>query len=303
MVSDKDAEIPILILFYNRPAPLRELIDSLRVEEPALIYFSSDGARTPNDEPLVTECREMVNNISWPCKIVKLYSEENLGMSAQSLMAIESAIEAHAGLLVIEDDCIPVPGFFDFMRRAIKDFGNDSRVAAFCGSNPAGRTPLIGNYVYSASTRFRPWGHYIKKTHWKSYVSSGIIDSMTISRCIVEASKYSGILTKVIKLKIFLAHRRSIGNSDISMDIYFYSKGYLSLVPRENLVRNIGSGFYATHTKEIPDISLVPTRRVDYVGGGLQKLRVLRRTEVLEGWFTAMWWIKINFLSIKKILH
>ena len=71
---------PILILGFNRPNLLRELIKRIKVFEPEKIYISIDGARKKNtkDKKLIEKIKKKVlNEISWDCDLKTKFFENS----------------------------------------------------------------------------------------------------------------------------------------------------------------------------------------------------------------------------------
>jgi len=273
---------------------LSQLLQALEREKPETLYLVSDGPRYPEDIPLIAECRAIAEKISWPCSVTRIYSETNLGMGPRSLSAIDQAMSNHEGLLILEDDCIPREGLLQYLRVANENFVEDDSVASYGGYNPIGRTPLLGNEIYSASTSFRGWGQYLKKKHWEEYKANGILPYLNGWTCLREALKYPGFFNKCIKFKILFAHRKDIGHGDISISTFFLRNNYLCLVPRENLIDYIGVGDDATHTAEVPSLMLRQRYDIDFNrNNGLRSgIRPIKRVDVIYGWLTAVWLAK-----------
>ena len=82
---------PILVIGFNRPELVSELINHLRNIEPSVIYFAVDGPRKNviTDEKQVENTKAVVNEIDWPCRISTKFSSENLGCQQSVITAIE----------------------------------------------------------------------------------------------------------------------------------------------------------------------------------------------------------------------
>ena len=285
-------DIPTMVFFYNRPRNMKKMLQALKISKPRTLYLVSDGPKDFKDAPLVEECRAIVDKIEWDCRVTRIYSEQNMGMALRSFSATDKVIGDHEGLLMLEDDCIPRPEFFEYLETAIAQVRLNGRVAAIGGYNPIGRTPLNSDHYYTASSSFRGWGVYLKAKHWEDYKKSGIIEAMTIKDCLAEASKYPGMLLKVIKFKIIYAERRKVGHGDISLGSFFHRNNLLALVPRESLIDYVGEGPDATHTQNVPNLALPTKRDINYSNPPDLGILEVNRVDVLEGWFIAVWFIR-----------
>lgn len=237
----------------------------------------------------MNRCREIASSISWECEVTRFYFEDNAGIGARSINAISDVLKIHDGVLILEDDCIPKAGAYEFLAAAITQLDGNPRIASIGTFNPIGRTPFLRDAPLSLSTTFRGWGPYLKRRHWEEYKETFSITPLGALSCLSEAAKYPGLATKLIKLKMLLGHRKEPSHADRYMNIFFRSRGYLSAVPRENLLDNIGFGERATNTVLLPGV------KIPLKGDLLNNLefaepvKIAKRIDRLEGWFIAAW--------------
>ena len=72
---------PVAIFLYRRPAHVRELTDRLQLVRPAKVWLVADGPKDTTEKNLCEQARQAAEaGISWPCQIVRLYSDTNLGL-------------------------------------------------------------------------------------------------------------------------------------------------------------------------------------------------------------------------------
>ena len=88
-------EIPILIIVFNRIEETKKLLDSLRILKPKKIYVACDGPRKNKleEHEIVIKVRNLINTIDWDCKIIRKFSEENLGCKINIIEAIDWLFE------------------------------------------------------------------------------------------------------------------------------------------------------------------------------------------------------------------
>lgn len=291
--------IPVLLIFFNRPWALKQSFEAIGELRPEFLYLASDGPRSKADILLVEECRRLVSQIHWPCQVTRVYSDRNQGMRETSLNAISKALELHNGVLVLEDDCVPSKMSLQFISKVLGRENRNSRVASIGLYNPIGKTPFTKD-LYSASASFRGWGQYIRKPHWDEYIQTGIREELSLRDCIKESLLFRGFLTKLIKFRILTSHRRKVGHGDISLTIFLRSRGYLSIVPSQSLVSNIGIGFDATHTKSLPPGASLSLRPYSGKTGLPRKLKLRHRIDILEGWQILSWGLFGRFLRNRE---
>jgi len=63
--------VPVLIVAFNRPEKLKNLLESLRASAPPVVMLAVDGPREgiSSDNQLVANTQKMVEIIDWKCVI------------------------------------------------------------------------------------------------------------------------------------------------------------------------------------------------------------------------------------------
>ena len=53
-------DVPVLILFFNRPQQLSQVFEQVKKARPSRLFLYQDGARNERDLPGIEACREIV---------------------------------------------------------------------------------------------------------------------------------------------------------------------------------------------------------------------------------------------------
>ena len=80
-------DIPVVIIFYNRPEKLKRLFIELKKFKPQKLFLISDGAKNTNDKEKILKCRKLIKP-DWKCKIYKNFSKKNLGCRKRVLSGL-----------------------------------------------------------------------------------------------------------------------------------------------------------------------------------------------------------------------
>jgi hypothetical protein len=169
---------PVLLLGFNRPEKMAQLITSLAVSKPSQVLIAIDGPRpqSSTDADLVRMTQETVALITWPATVVTRFRDENLGLRAAVVDAVSWATSDYGRVIVLEDDCVPGPDFVPFTTHMLDRFRDESRIAHVNGynlvasknlSNPASQIRLT-RYPesYAWATWERAWKHYDNDLTW-----------------------------------------------------------------------------------------------------------------------------------------
>jgi hypothetical protein len=176
-----------LLLGFNRPDKMRQMLEPLRGLKPRHVFVSVDGPRT--GRPFEAEqCRQTQiaaeEGIDWPCEVHRLYRETNVGCRAAVSGAITWALSKVEEVVVIEDDCIVDSTFFTMCRTLLDRHRNDEHVFCVAAVNfQAGRKRGDGDYY--ASKYPHCWGWATWKRAWSHYE-----DDIESLRPFVESSEF-----------------------------------------------------------------------------------------------------------------
>lgn len=178
-------EVPLLIIGFNRPAKLRQLIDSLRVQQPQNLVVSLDGPRIGRemDAKLVSQCRNEVALIDWPCSLEVIAHEVNLGLRKAVQTSVSQVVDKFGSVIVLEDDVVVGPQFLEFMRWALDTYAPDKSVMHINGYNVVPKDRLARPMDKCRLTRYpesfawatweRAWRNYDESLTWALEASVG----------------------------------------------------------------------------------------------------------------------------------
>jgi len=124
-------DVPVMICGFNRPETLGRVVDALRHVKPSRLYFVLDAPRDGNqsDTRCVEECKKIFGRkFDWPCKIYRNYAEKNMGCGKRMTSGISWVFEHEDRAIILEDDCVPHPSFFQFCDELLERYKDDSRV-------------------------------------------------------------------------------------------------------------------------------------------------------------------------------
>lgn len=254
----------VLFLVFNRLDTTKQVFDEIRQAKPPRLYIAADGARTnkEGEAQKVQAVRDYImQNIDWECEIQTLFRDENLGCKYAVSGAITWFFENEEQGIILEDDCLPSQSFFWFCEELLERYKNDLRVWHIGGTNPIDTQLISNEYYFSEYNRI--WGWASWKRAWSVYdveISAWPnIKSMHVLKEILgesEENKYEEILDKV--------YQGQIDTWDYQWFLLRLLNGK-AVVPKVNLISNIGFGAEATHTFNIENkLSKLPRGEVDF---------------------------------------
>lgn len=248
-VPRPDCQTPVLFLIHRRPRHASRVLDGIRQARTARLLVAADG---PENDAACQETRRIVlEGIDWPCDVVTRFSETRLGCRRAVASALDWAFAHHEALVVLEDDCVPAPGFFGFCQAMLERYHDSEEIMQICGSNLIGSCQRGASYFFS---RFGPiWGWASWRRAWESYdvelkAWSEIRNSGRLK--ILCPEPFEAAWRKEVLDEV---HRGDLDTWDYQWAFAKLACGGLNIVPSTNLVSNIGFGHEATHTSDPND--------------------------------------------------
>ena len=123
-------------MVFNRPDTTKQVFETIRKARPAQLFVAADGPREnrPDEAEKCAEVRRIVDNgIDWDCKVHRLYRDKNLGCKIACSSAIDWFFEHVDEGIILEDDTLPHPTFFQFCEELLKRYRDDERIMLISG--------------------------------------------------------------------------------------------------------------------------------------------------------------------------
>lgn len=240
----------VLFLVFNRPDTTKQVFESIRKAKPPRLYVAADGPRSTKEgeaETVQTVRDYVMKRIDWECEVKVLFREENLGCKYAVSSAITWFFENEEMGIILEDDCLPSQSFFWFCEELLVRYRDDTRIMAVSGDNfQFGRTRAEYSYYFSRyshvwgwATWRRAWMNYdVDMRAWPEIKAGGWLYDLFGN--LSEVEYWQRIIDKV--------YSGQIDTWDHQWTFACWINNGLAVLPRTNLVTNVGFNADATHT-------------------------------------------------------
>lgn len=248
-------KVPVLFIVFNRPDTTAKVFAAVREAKPSVLYIAADAPRKNNDSD-IDKCRltrEITEQVDWPCTVKRLYQEQNLGCSIGPRTAFNWFFSSEKEGIILEDDCVPHPDFFQFASEMLERFRENKQIISINGSN-LGYTFNDESYCFSRFMNMWGWATWADRaatidyslTQWKKVkhplwflykqMRQGLFDT-DINWYKYWQHKFDLTITK-----------ENITWWDWQWIFHQIVHKQISVVPAVNLISNIGFDADATHT-------------------------------------------------------
>jgi len=216
--------------------------------------MAADAARASREGEAehVALVREIATDVDWPCEVLTLFREENLGCKYAVSDGITWFFEHEEQGIILEDDCLPNQSFFWFCETLLQRYAADERVAVVTGDNFQNgqhRGELGASYYFSKYNHC--WGWASWRRAWQ-YYQGDLPFWPEWSQSDDWREKTPDTVERRYWRKIF--ERVRAGEIDSwaypwTASVWYH--GGLTATPNINLVSNIGFDADSTHTNDI----------------------------------------------------
>lgn len=170
-----NTKLPILILAYNRPDLVAQVMQVVQVYQPPRLYLACDGHRSQKSgdaERVLETQRVMKQSVNWKCEIHTLFREHNLGCAQGVYEAISWFFEYEEYGIILEDDVLVSQDFFKLCEYLLPRYKDEDRIMQIVSRNTSRRTDISNTYVYIQSDNC--WG-------WATWRRAWVYMDMTMS--------------------------------------------------------------------------------------------------------------------------
>lgn len=243
---------PVALFIFNRPDNAEKLVQAIRQAKPSQLLVVADGPRQDKVGEL-EKCqatRAVIEQIDWNCEILKNYSDVNLGCGKRLSTGLNWVFEEVNEAIVLEDDCLPHPTFFEFCETMLDMYRHDERIMTITGCNPLIEWKSdIQSYHFAYYGGI--WGWASWKRAWKYFDYEIKFWSDREARERIRDLMVNEQHFKTYELIFSETYQNpTIYNTwDYQWVCSRLSQSGLVIVPSVNLIRNIGFGNDSTHTK------------------------------------------------------
>lgn len=242
---------PVALIFFNRHDTLEKVFQKVKEARPPKLFLIQDGPRVGNDrdKEQIQKCREVVENIDWDCEVFKNYSEVNLGCGVRPQSGISWVLSQVERAIFLEDDCVPESTFFDYCDCLLEKYKDDERVGYISGLNHFGEWDFGGS-SYGFCQGGAIWGWATWRRAWEKYdYSIGCVNDPYMEKLMRQTIWAQRVKVWNETNEMVKAGKR-ISYWDVQWGFVKLTQNQLVIVPKYNLINNIGVGVESTHAQK-----------------------------------------------------
>ena len=227
----------VLLITFNRLDYVKETLKAIAKAKPQRLYLASDGPRPTKigEKGKVQAVRDyMLSHIDWPCEVHQRFLETNSGGCKYGVSgAVTWFFENESEGIILEDDCVANPSFFDYCEQLLEKYRNDKRIWHIAGDAPI-EADIKETYYFAKIQHCWGWASWADR--WQHF-------SLDLSNYgekeIQKFSNISAIQNYWRSILIDLKHNL-IDTWDYQWSFNIVAHNGLCINPAHNLISNIG---------------------------------------------------------------
>ncbi len=258
-------DTPVVLIVFNRPHTTQRVFEVISQIRPKQLFIVADAPRAnhPTDAENCAKVRSIVEQVNWSCEVYRNYADTNMGCRDRVSSGITWALHIVNEAIILEDDCLANLSFFRFCQEMLDRYRHDMRVMHISGSNfQLGRERSKYSYYFSKfahiwgwATWSRAWQYYdVEMKLWNFLKETAFLDNLFANKGAV----------KYWQKNIQKIHDKLVDTWDAQWVLACWMQNGLCIVPKYNLVSNIGFGLGATHTFWKNIFAELPTKEMEF---------------------------------------
>lgn len=254
-------DVPVAINFFCRPDTFEKTMACIRRAKPRQLFLIADGPRHNNkaDEEGCKQCRVIADKmVDWECDVVKFYNEKNKGLFVTYFESMKKVFEQVDYCIFMEDDLEVSDSLFPYCKAMLEKYKDDMRFSFVTTINYMENgvyKDLDSDYFFSGEGSLCAYGL------WKRTFESMNMDflndpySVNASKLYLKLIKpgYEKRIDKYVDNLMWQGH---LPHVEIYRNLLRTLEHQLCIIPKKNLVKNIGIDSGSVHTAN--DIRKIP---------------------------------------------
>lgn len=241
------ARMAVAIPAYSRADLLAELLAVLPADRVTRVYVSIDGSALGAEAAVaetVRVAREFAATAPFEMFVHALPS--NVGVAVNVLGALEWMLRHEERGVLLEDDCHPIPEFFDFIDESLNVYAVRDDVWLSCGTQMAPAELIDGTHALCPIPLMWGWG--TTRAKW-AIARVGLDETLRASRV---RWMWRAMVASPVERYWHAGMRRAadgrVDTWDLPLVYAMRRAPAVCVLPRTSLVTNVGDDVRATHT-------------------------------------------------------
>ncbi len=253
-------DVPVKINIWIRKDCLKMQFEQIKKARPSILFIQSDGGRNETEWECIYANRKMIDEgIDWDCKVYRVYESENQGLYTMDWKMFDFVFQEVDRCIFLEDDDIPSVSFFRFCAELLEKYKDDQRIECICGMNHFEVSENVtADYFFSRVGSI--WGTATWRRSYQEWGRTDFIHDPYTMQMLKNATKdYKAFMKRIDHVGRYHEYDGHKPNDEFWKMFSIYAQNRLQIIPKYNMICNVGSGANAAHNFE--ELEKMPPRK------------------------------------------
>lgn len=278
MINKKSSfDIPVVLFLFKRIDKPLLVLKRISEVKPKRLYLLSDGGRNDEEKIQVELCRKEIEQaIDWDCEVIKRYASENIGVYENIAGGAKWVFDREKYAIFLEDDNLPDISFFRYCEELLVKYKKDTRVLWICGTNYLGDYLPKNKASYIFTRNMQPCGWASWSDKFKRFYDGNLnlleneLVRTSLSKTYLTKSLYKQDCMNWDDEKQRILKRGKPSSWDYQMSLSIRAHNLFGIVPKSNLIKNIGVDEDSIHGGVSMDLEMtrrfceIPLKEIDF---------------------------------------
>lgn len=239
---------PVLFMVFNRSELTIKVFKEIKKAKPKILFVASDGPRTRKEGEKIKKIRDYIlKNVDWECDVETLFRKKNLGCRAACSGAIDWFFHNVEQGIILEDDCLPDQNFFRFCQEMLERYKNYDKIVSVNGY--ISKTFASEN-SYDFSKKISLWGWASWRRAWEGIYRKEERYMRTVDSGEYIKEVFPNFFERILfRKRFFDSIVGRVSTWEFPWVFGIIRKKYLNIIPKVNLIENIGIDEEYTNTR------------------------------------------------------
>jgi hypothetical protein len=240
------SKTPVVFITFKRPAETRKVLNIILKQKPYKIIIFQDGHNdtfSEIDRDKHNKTKKIIQRVKYK-NVEKVFFKKNIGLRKIAHVILSSVFLKYDKAIILEDDTVPSRSFFKYCNFLLKKYENNKKIFQISGCNlMSGINKKINknsshSYYFSKYPQIHGWATW--RDRWMPNYDYQIKSWPFKKDKFLSLKQLSGLERNYFKNVLPKVYKGSGPGWDQQWLYINLLKNKLTIVPRNNLITNIG---------------------------------------------------------------
>lgn len=156
----------VLLITYRKSEYIHEILTAINAFQPPTLYIFQNKEKNANEAQLTAKVTEEIKHFKYEQPLVYQQHSEHLNLNESVQKSIDSVFQHENELIILEDDIVPTPSFFEYCSVLLRQFQDNPNIGVINGCN---LNAIEENGIFLSDYSLPFWGWATWRDRWSLF--------------------------------------------------------------------------------------------------------------------------------------